>query len=1511
MNIVKRLSSVVLALAGGLISAHAAEVISPDFSYLPVTGETATGWFTGTMSEGIGTTRMVGPEGKDVFIVHDGHHPHKGFTIPTNFTFSTIINVDMVNPTLDEWAVVWSLGSTETRKLGMMLTKHDGKLYLQQTYRSSTEGFQFKPEADDPRDGHDSSVDYACCESPVLTPGYHLVTAVVDVDNNLLKLKIDGAETIVSSSHGSKVEAVKGGLQLGNAYGGRPSPLIKGDGTAFARLQGWSSALDEDALTALWESFRAEIANPFSPTYTPDSQNGAAIYLPSLTLEGRPLQATWGTMTVPATSTVSAPAICCGNSDIKRAYTLNVEGRVNITEASTGYNVYDERFNRGILFGHWAGTGTVNVSGTLNAPDAYLQTIYDSFKSVAVNINGGTVAVRGLYAANGGSKISISNGGTLAFADFHAGSAIPVTVGKGTIRGVSYGESTGWTHVGALNLTDAENGATIDANGLDLVFSGVVTGAGKLTVADSSETKAGVVRFKSLAAHTGYIVVTGGAIDIGTARPKTTIDFAEGTALVLTETVADSDNRVALAFTGTPSVTMYRADGTTQIDATKISIETDADTGLNYISYPTTATPVVSGEACWYDFEFDGRNKTSTGRDKKKLERDTEHGIGEVTGRGSAGDYKDEYSLYTASQLYMSPVYPVEWSAAVYASVPEYNHAVLMAFGTRDVGLIGLAAGDVAKNEVLLVRTTGNKAFETLATMTVPNAYTAQHLYVFTKSERMINVYLDGTLWTTYTSETPITFGNGFQIGSVYGNQGNTGLVRFATTLFTDGADNPIIQNSSIGMLRLYDSLISNQAIQTLATEFPYVSPNGLYQRTLTGDANWTEANAWTKAVEGGEGEPADEPANGAAVQVTATVDSTLTIGEDGVPRTITLESLTIGGTGAMTLVAAEGTQIVNTGKTVINTSVTIPHTVSVSGGPMSVSPTATVIFDYSGYDLALGAPNGALTLTGIAGASDKVQIIPPTNTKGRTFNLVYNTAIQSWQLQYARGAYTLQWKDTATETWDETTVWTDRTNGGEAAFLAGDSAVFGDLAGVTSTSIATPEIAVGSLMFTNEVEGSETDYVLTGGALSAVAGIRDVGQGAAIVSNRIDLADNAPLYVQGVVKPQEFLDVRGTAGEVRITTGASAEERGNLTLGTAGTLNLAGTTIVNPDTDLTLTGSGTINQTSGLYVDASATVRKTGSGTYVKSLDQADGWYFNGRLEVSEGRFEIRSKFNTAIATEENPIKVNGTGRLTVVSVDDTRNRLPDGAYVLVEDEGVFEVEGNNPFKRESNASPTVVCRNGGTFRSNGASVAYDVHVWDVRLEDGSLRLAGTAENWGKQGVVIDCKTLTSGGASRLYCDAGCPNRLVVDTLDVTNGVLTCELKTSKDLVKTGAGAITFAGTGGAYTRKVVINGGTVIPSEALVAKTDAISFAAGTGFDLSDATEPFEAGNLAMTGDITLFVGDRELANNTKLIGWTTEPAAETKFRLSATGGKSHYGLARKQDGVYVQLGFSITIR
>ena len=163
-----------------------------------------------------------------------------------------------------------------------------------------------------------------------------------------------------------------------------------------------------------------------------------------------------------------------------------------------------------------------------------------------------------------------------------------------------------------------------------------------------------------------------------------------------------------------------------------------------------------------------------------------------------------------------------------------------MTFGTRSVGLIGLVAGDTTKNEVLLVRTTGDSQYTKLATMTVPNAYSTPHLYVFSKTARKIEVYLDGTLWTTYTADADITFGNGFQIGSVHGGVGSTGVLNFSASadetspLYYLG---DIVQNSYIGMLRLYDSTLSAEAAEALADEFPYTSPNGTYTRTVASDA--------------------------------------------------------------------------------------------------------------------------------------------------------------------------------------------------------------------------------------------------------------------------------------------------------------------------------------------------------------------------------------------------------------------------------------------------------------------------------------------------------------------------------------------------------------------------------------------------------------------------------------------------------------------------------------------------
>ena len=275
-------------------------------------------------------------------------------------------------------------------------------------------------------------------------------------------------------------------------------------------------------------------------------------------------------------------------------------------------------------------------------------------------------------------------------------------------------------------------------------------------------------------------------------------------------------------------------------------------------------------------------------------------------------DFKDDNSLYTASRCYRNITYPPAWSAAVYATIPAIENAALMTFGTNGRGLIGLIAGDTTKNEVLLVRTTGNSRYTKLATMTVPNAYSTPHLYVFSKTARKIEVYLDGTLWTTYTADEDITFGNGFQIGSVHGTVGNTGVLNFrASADETSGLYylGDIVQNSYIGMLRLYDSTLSAEAAEALADEFPYTSPNGTYTRTIDADGTWESEDAWTSGAQ-----MFDVPVENAVVEITAEDVSTLTVGTAVNPVTNRLESLKIDGGAAFTLTTATGSELVNTG---------------------------------------------------------------------------------------------------------------------------------------------------------------------------------------------------------------------------------------------------------------------------------------------------------------------------------------------------------------------------------------------------------------------------------------------------------------------------------------------------------------------------------------------------------------------------------------------------------------------
>ena len=416
------------------------------------------------------------------------------------------------------------------------------------------------------------------------------------------------------------------------------------------------------------------------------------------------------------------------------------------------------------------------------------------------------------------------------------------------------------------------------------------------------------------------------------------------------------------------NVELLRADGTEITDAVA-----SGDSGAVTLTY----TPQTAGNVCWYDFEFNGSLK-SVGSNTTTLNRDTSNGIANNISCYTT----DNDAIYTVCDAYMSITYPTEWSASIYAKLPAVQNAILMAFGTKDDGCVALIGGDPAKNEVLLVRTTGNSKYTTLATMTVPNATTSSHLYTFCKSDKKIAIYLDKTLWTTYESASSITFGNGFQIGSLYSGCGNTGMVQYGRGYYN--ADD-LSANSTIGVLRIYQAVLGQNMVNALAEEFPYVSPNGSYTLAVSdAESVLSATEAWENAATQAR---VDLAVNGSAATINATVDTVLTVNAD-----LQTESLTVNG-NVVFAKDSDGHNLQNQGLTTISGNVTIEYgAASISGGPTVVA-SGKVVFDYTNYV----APSfNSVTYVQLTGLMDedasKVELIAPEDTDLCSFSLAYHS---------------------------------------------------------------------------------------------------------------------------------------------------------------------------------------------------------------------------------------------------------------------------------------------------------------------------------------------------------------------------------------------------------------------------------------------------------------------------------------------------------------------------------------
>ena len=360
------------------------------------------------------------------------------------------------------------------------------------------------------------------------------------------------------------------------------------------------------------------------------------------------LGATLGTVNIAAGADYTFDSIMLANSSSEdHSCTLNVDGTLRVS-STCGSNVYAVRNDhQGILLGHWYGNGsTVNVgaTGSILAENAWIQMSY-STKGI-LNINGGTVKVKGI---NGGPSVgerqpvlSLTDGGTLEFA------VAPINV-VGFVRNYGYGtvkNTADLTDPGAITFTDSTDGTTIDPAGNDVVFSGALSGAGKIVIGDS--VGGGSVSFTGSSTNlTGDIVVGADTtLNLGTNRPEGEISVDTDGALAVV--MASKADVPVLKVSSQPAhVVLYDTDGETVLSGANVIY--DAEVGTITVHPPVNTWNVA------FDLSFDTAGNWSYG-----LPESTQDTAIKVTGDAAltiAGTYE-------AATLTVSGSGVVEFSGA-------------------------------------------------------------------------------------------------------------------------------------------------------------------------------------------------------------------------------------------------------------------------------------------------------------------------------------------------------------------------------------------------------------------------------------------------------------------------------------------------------------------------------------------------------------------------------------------------------------------------------------------------------------------------------------------------------------------------------------------------------------------------------------------------------------------------------------------------------------------------------
>lgn len=626
------------------------------------------------------------------------------------------------------------------------------------------------------------------------------------------------------------------------------------------------------------------------------------------------------------------------------------------------------------------------------------------------------------------------------------------------------------------------------ANGTSLTIQGwfgaseSITGLSANTIVGGvtdgeNVVEAGVLDLRALADLSGINVTVkaGGRLLVNTgATVPNSIVFEAGSILgVATKHVEDVGNAtLTVNVDGTAATTAtikgYHMDGVTLLDNWAKNNETSSEGEFKF-----NFDPVFDGELCWWAYEFDNEVNTSaesnlgpisTGRDKGRMNFD---GRGDSNRVCQDNEYVDHGDGTKAIRVASSPWrnvdggYPTAFTAAMYGTLTENRNRIIMGFGSsyNQKYTIALVTG-ASTDEVRLVLQKGwnenntdypEDAVITLATTTVPNAVTENHLFAFSyeqfdsedddeelDSTRII-FYVDGEKYQPFTAKAIIPLGNGFQMGSIHGGWHNS-----LTRMNGDDVD------CTMEYLRIYDQILPESVWTAMSNEYSYMSKNGRATRTIVAgaDTTWNEGTEWTqiRAVKNGEdyvldaeghvtfdnGTAVEKPDHGENVgtQVVLNVDgaNTLYLNEfysnpiqiqNGEVSKLYYERLEInpvegGDEDSLTLWAgrnnpnvadenknSQSAVITVQGYTKINTNVTMAHNVAFLSGPVAVAEGKWLRFDFSGFDV-MKVPSMPVTyrLTGFLDEDTRTRVTstaPADPVNARSIDLGYKTTVNQY----------------------------------------------------------------------------------------------------------------------------------------------------------------------------------------------------------------------------------------------------------------------------------------------------------------------------------------------------------------------------------------------------------------------------------------------------------------------------------------------------------------------------------